>query len=233
MRAAFLFSGQLRGFPVALKNFKNHLFSAFDKYDTFFYIPSEDAKVLLDTASDSGGFNLASFLAEKDQLHPEIPNFQNNITYSLGKIEANGYEAKGRMQHYYLQWYGVHMVYNLFEKYKSVEEKKYDVVFRVRTDLNFKEPFTYEPFDGIQIPNYNAWGGIYDRFAYGSVEDMKYYCSLYENLKTGKYNECKHRGNSESKLRQHLESGNINIKIVNNVKYERINKDGTLQCMEH
>jgi hypothetical protein len=227
MKAAFLFSGQLRGFPICIENFKQYLFSAFEEYDTFFYIPIEDAKTLLDSHKPT------SFIAEQDQTHPEVENFLNNITYSLDKIQYNSYQAKGRMQHYYLQWYGVQMVYDIFEKYKSIEGKNYDVVFRLRTDLNFKQQFNYEPFDGIQIPNYNGWGGIYDRFAYGPEKYMKHYSSLYTDVKAGLYNEYKYSGNSESKLKQHLERGGMPIKIVENAVYERINKDGSLQCLEH
>jgi hypothetical protein len=223
MRAAFLFSGQLRGFHLCVDNYVEKLFTSFSEYDTFFYIPGEDGKKLLDVWSPT------SCILESDQNHPELSEFQNEIAYSDTKIISNGYSLKGRMQHYYLQWYGVKRVYELFQDFKSVCDIHYDVVFRVRTDFNFLTKLDYHHFDGLQIPSYNSWGGIYDRLAYGPESYLKYYCSLYDRLNAGAYNELKYLGNSESKLRQHLEYGNIPIKYVD-LNYQRLNSDGSLQC---
>ena len=82
MKAAFLFSGQLRGFAHCIDSMKEHLFSAFDSYDTFFYTPDTDGKILLDN------WEATSAIIEKDQIHPEVPGFENRIGYSDVKSEA-------------------------------------------------------------------------------------------------------------------------------------------------
>lgn len=221
MRAAFLFSGQLRGFPYCVDAFNEFLFSAFEEYDTFFYMPNIDGKNLLNC------FNPTSVIFEKDQLHPELPNFQHNIGYSDEKLVANNYPLLGRMQHYYLQWYGVKRVFDLFEQYKNVNDINYDVVFRIRTDILFYKKFNYIPFNGIQIPDMCGHGGIYDRLAFGSFEHMKYYCSLYDKIFSGHYKDMLYAGNSESKLRQHIESQNIPLRSVEMGFYHSINADGS------
>jgi len=220
MNAAFLFSGQLRGFPLCINGLKNNLFSSFESYDTFFYIPDIDLKLLTDNWLPT------SVLAERDQIHPDISNYNNNITYSNSKLQRNGYPLLGRMQHYYLQWYGVKRVFELFDKYRSIQNINYDVIFRIRADIIVTEKFNYTPFNGITIPNHEGYSGLYDRFAFGPYEHMKYYCSKYDN-----FNNITHitgLGNSESKLKQHIDLKNIPVRFVS-LPHCRLNKDGSIQ----
>ena len=112
MKAAFLFSGQLRGFNHCIEDFKEHLFSSFDEYDTFFYLPVADGKRLFDIITPT------SVLLEKDQFHKEIKNFSNNICRSDKRSQDNKYEPLVHMQHYFLQWYGVKRVFEVFDSYK-------------------------------------------------------------------------------------------------------------------
>jgi hypothetical protein len=221
-RAAFLFSGQLRGFPHCIRSMKEHLFSSFDEIDTFFYIPEVDGRTLYENWMPT------SAVIEKDQYHAEVEGFENSITSSENKIAANGYATHGRMQHYYLQWYGVKRVFELFDSYRKVNDVKYDTVFRIRTDFKFHKTFHWEDFDGIQIPAMLPHGGIYDRLAFGPVKYMRYYCSIYDKIKAGHYKQFVNLGNSESKLMQHLTATHIPIKYVH-MSYDRINKDGTIQ----
>lgn len=221
-RAAFLFSGQLRGFPHCIQSMQEYLFSAFDEYDTFFYIPPEDAELLYSKCVPT------SATIEHDLYHKEVEGFNNSITYSDRKIAENGYKLHGRMQHYYLQWYGVKRVFELFESYNKIANIDYDAVFRIRCDFKFKQQFSYSPFDGLQIPTNYGHGGIYDRLAFGKQEHMKYYCSLYDKIQEGFYKDSINLGNSESKLLQHLMGCGIPIRFVP-MDYDRINKDGSIQ----
>lgn len=223
MRAAFLFSGQLRGFEYCVKSLQENLFSAFDEYDTFFYIPDSDGKTLLEHWCPT------SVTIEKDQYHPEVQGFNNRIASSENKIANNGYQTRGRMQHYYLQWYGVKRCFELFDAYRLVNNIHHDVIFRMRCDFYFHEKFTYEHKpEAIQIPSYKGHGGLYDRLAFGSYDFMKHYCSLYDKVMEGNYQEIVALGNSESKLMQHIAAANIPVRFVPMV-YERLNKDGSSQ----
>lgn len=218
-RAAFLFSGQLRGFPYCVNSLTENLFSAFDSYDTFFHIPPEDGVALLSC------WNPTSVLIEPDQLHPNLEGFGDKIVHSNN---IPGYKVyNNALQHYWLQWYSVKRCFELFDSYRSVNNTHYDVVFRIRCDIGmFKQKFIYEPFDGIQIPAYKAHFGIYDRLAFGSVDYIRYYCSIYDKIRAGEYMENVNLGNSESKLLQHLVASGIKIKLIE-MKYDRIRKDGT------
>lgn len=221
MKAAFLFSGQLRGFNHCIENFNKYLFSAFEEYDTFFYLPVADGKRLFDIITPT------SVLLEEDQLHKEIKNFANNICRSEKRSQDNNYKPLAHMQHYFLQWYGVKKVFEVFDSYRSLNDIKYDVIFRIRPDIKFFKQFVYEEFSGIQTSDKSGSGGYYDRLAYGSYDHMKYYCSLYDCLYAEKYNNFEFTGNSESKLKQHIIAGNINWKTQDLSFYHSVNIDGT------
>ena len=221
MKAAFLFSGQLRGFNHCVEDFKRYLFTSFESYDTFFYLPIIDGKKLFEYITPTAA------LLEKDQVHKEIQDFQHNICKSDKRSEDNNYEGKRHMQHYFLQWYGVKRVFELFDVYKSLNNIQYDVIFRIRPDIKFFKPFQYEPFDGIQTSDKTGSGGYYDRLAYGSYEHIKYYSKLYDYINLGKYNNFEYTGNSESKLKQHILSGNINWQTRDLGFYQSVNIDGT------
>lgn len=221
MKAAFLFSGQLRGFPFCVDAFKQYLFSSFEEYDTFFYLPDTDSKTLFDCWSPTAA------TLENEQIHSDIPGFQHNICRSEKRSETNNYVPRAHMQHYYLQWYGVKRVFELLKAYSKVNNATYDVVFRIRPDILFYDKFDYKYFDGIQLPSFNGSGGLYDRLAFGSYENIKKYCGLYDGIMGGLYNNMAYTGNSESKLRQHIETNNIPVKTIQMSFYHSINKDGT------
>jgi hypothetical protein len=220
MKAAFLFSGQLRGFNHCIDDFKQFLFSSFDSYDTFFYLPPSDGERLFRLITPT------SAVFERDQEHRDIQGFQHNICRSDQRSAENNYEARKHMQHYFLQWYGVKRVFDIFESYRSLNNEKYDVVFRIRPDIKFYKKFNYCEFDGIQTSDKSGSGGYYDRLALGSYENMKYYCSLYDCLYRGDYNKFEHTGNSESKLQQHINAGKIMWKTLDLHFYQSVNIDG-------
>ena len=222
-RAAFLFSGQLRGFKYCIDSMKEHLFSAFDEYDTFFYIPNEDAKQLLEL------WEPTAMIAEPDQIHSEVDGFGARIVHSNN---IPGYKVyNNALHHYWLQWYGVKKVFGLFDDYRSVTNKHYDVAIRIRCEFKFNSKYVYEPFDGFQIPDFNGHGGVYDRLAIAPVKHMRYYCSIYDKIREGYYHHDVNLGNSESKLLQHLQSYK-DAKGVNatqiKMSYVRIKTDGSV-----
>jgi hypothetical protein len=221
MKAAFLFSGQLRGFNYCIEDFQKYLFSTFESHDTFFYLPNKDGKDLFNLITPTAS------LLEQDQIHKEIPNFNNNICESHRRSTDNNYKSLPHMQHYFLQWYGVKKVFEVFDSYKLLNNTQYDIVFRIRPDIKFYKLFEYTEFNGIQTSDKSGSGGYYDRLAYGSYEHMKYYSKLYDCLHEGKYNKLEYTGNSESKLQQHIVAGNINWKTNNLSFHHSVNIDGS------
>jgi hypothetical protein len=224
MKAAFLFSGQLRGFNHCLPSLQKHLFDKFEVADKFCYCTIDD----LSRVDELAALEPKSLVFEQDFFHViehrVDPN--NEITYSKGRIAHNGYELKGRMQHYFLQWYGVKRAYEMMETYAKHQGKRYDLVFRVRFDSNPKKDLDLDSLklDHINIPNFEHWFGTHDRFACGNMQNMKIYCQKYDNFVLNNMG----RGNSESRLKQHLENNKIPVNLID-FYYTRVHNDGTLQ----
>jgi hypothetical protein len=224
MKAAFLFSGQLRGFNHCLPSLQKHLFDKFEESDKFCYCAYDD----IDRIDEVKLLQPKSLVFEED-FHHIIEKFvdpNNSITYSKGRIEHNGYELKGRMQHYFLQWYGVKRAYEMMESFAIHQGKTYDVVFRIRFDSCPKKDLDLDSLklDHINVPDFEHWFGLHDRFACGNMQNMRVYCKKYESFTSNNLG----AGNSESRLKQHLLNNNIPVNKID-FYYTRVHNDGTLQ----
>ena len=224
MKAAFLFSGQLRGFKYCIDSLKTELFDLFDVSDKFFFCTTEDYNEI-DLLKSLNPINLTF---EQDFYHPldEVVNSYNQITYSNSKIAQNGYSLKGRMQHYYLQWYGVKRVFEIMENYSLTSKKQYDLIFRLRFDTFMKTSLNINEvkLNCLNVPDFDHWGGIHDRFGFGSMDTMKVYCHQYDNFHLNNIG----NSNSEGRLLQYLTNNKIDINKIN-FSYDRLNKDGSIQ----
>lgn len=226
MKIAILFSGQLRGFPLCKKSLNDYILSVFSKddVDIFFYIPDEDRQYINEVLD----FDIKSLLVEKDFYHniENRINCNNNITYSNTKISSNNYKLKGRIQHYLLQWYGVKKVFEMMESYGAANNITYDLIFRIRCDCSPRHIFPIDEIkkDEINVPNFDHYGGIHDRFAVGNFDNMKIYCSKYNYFDLDTMG----NGNSESKMCNHLNNFNIKVNKIN-FMYDRLTKDGSIQ----
>jgi len=83
----------------------------------------------------------------------------------------------------FFMWYKVWRVNALRCEYKE----KYDIVVRIRTDLDFKRGFNPEKNDFINIPSGFVFinpdiFGPHDILAYGKPSLMNYYCSLFQSI---------------------------------------------------
>lgn len=237
MNCAFLFSGQMRGFTHALPEMHNKLFSQFDGFDTYFYIPDEDLTEVNVSSLQKLKPNVLCF--EKDSLknsETKDISHKNNITFSKPKIEKNEYILKNRMEHYILQWYGVYRCFQLFQEYVKINNIKYDLVCRLRCDHIPWENFPIDKInkDTLNIPlchnktNIKDYlGGVYDRFAIGPIDTIKIYCEKYLSILKDNIG----HGNSELKLLEHLRQNNIDRSKINRLCYlhDRLNNDGTVQ----
>lgn len=224
MKAAFLFSGQVRGLTHCIEKLEEHLFSKFDISDKFFYLPIEDTElisVVLKTDPTCIVFEQDFYHHLEEKISPH-----NQISYSHHTLSANNYSLKGRMQHYFLQWYGVKRVYEMMESYCKNRETDYDVVIRIRCDTRPYTPLNLQEInlESINIPRFQHHYGMHDRFAIGNMKNMKIYCSKYDNL----INENMGNMNSENRLLHHLLNHQMTINLIN-FEYDRINKDGSKQ----
>lgn len=237
MNCAFLFSGQMRGFAHALPEMHNKLFSQFDQFDTYFYLPDEDLTKLNIYSLQQLKPKVLCF--EKDSFansETKNINHENKISFSENKIQKNEYTLKNRMEHYVLQWYGVYRCFQLFQEYVKINNMNYDLVCRLRCDHLPLENFPIDkinkdilniPLCGNNTTVKDYLGGVYDRFAIGPMGIIKIYCEKYLSILKDNIG----HGNSELRLLKHLEHNNIDRSKINRLNYlhDRLNNDGTIQ----
>ena len=157
------------------------------------------------------------------------------IEYSLPILLTHGDPWKEGEPHTSLrnlitQLYSIHRVTNLWKH----SGKKYDAIFYLRpdvwffNDLNISDVFNILRSDAntndIYVPEFHSWGGINDRFAFGSPNIMEIYGSRY--LQVINY-ALKHTLHSESFLHSILLSNNATIKFTN-ILFERVRSNGIL-----
>ena len=109
----------------------------------------------------------------------------------------------------------------MFRKIKlcyDLLEEDYDVVIKSRFDCKYTEEFPISELntDEYNIPNGGDFeNGIFDMVCMSSQENMKYYCSIYDEIE--KYLDEGVPIHSELLLKRHLES-----KIINRFDYTTI-----------
>jgi|SaaInlV_100m_DNA_2_1039680.scaffolds.fasta_scaffold03666_5 hypothetical protein len=104
----------------------------------------------------------------------------------------------------------------MFRKIKlcyDLLEGNYDTVIKTRFDCKYTEEFPILDIDKYNIPNGGDFeNGIFDMVCASSQENMKYYCSIYDEIEN--YLDEGIPLHSELLLKRHLES-----KIINRFEY--------------
>lgn len=90
-------------------------------------------------------------------------------------------------QNFYSMFYGMNEVSKMKQDYENKWNIKYDIVFRMRSDLFFISSIDrLSMFDSTKIHLLNDWAhlqyGLNDQFAFGPSEQMDKLMSAYENL---------------------------------------------------
>ena len=104
------------------------------------------------------------------------------------------------------------MFYTNMQCYQQINNESYDVVFRCRTEIEYERPVTNEELEmsytSLVIPKgLDGRDGYQDSFAFGSVEDMKVYNSVYNNIEHYAKNGI--MIHPEYILRYHLDCNNV------------------------
>jgi hypothetical protein len=230
MNTALLFSGQLRGFKHCVENLKKNLIEVFGECDSFMFLTMEDC---FEEEYIRSVLNPKKIIFQKDVYFENAESIvgpHNICGAGDKKIQSNGYKVNENLQRYLLQWYGVKRVYEMMENFSIQNNKKYDYVIRLRCDANFTNPFNIKCLkeNYINVPNFDSWYGIHDRFAVGNMENMKVYCNKFDYISPKMAFGVTNFNNSESRMKNYLYFNNIKINEID-FYYERLNKDKTIQ----
>ncbi len=109
--------------------------------------------------------------------------------------------------------------------FNMIDDSDRGLVIATRADIRFMQPLPLNSLrDGcIGIPNFHGWGGVNDRFAIGSRQQMGIYCQrrrFYEESL-----DQSHLRNPESVLAAWLEENHVPIQLMD-FNFQRIRADG-------
>lgn len=183
IKVALCYSGAIRGLIINLPQIKNSIFHE-DIFEIDYYL-----------YGDPGGGTIRADDRERGKAEPqglkiqkELPEFNCLLEdETIGfderlqrfRKQISGYHMPYEQQ--VLQWYGVRRVFD----FVFSQDKEYDIYVRLRPDIfpAGKMKFDWEHFDEdtVYAPFMGNFGGLNDRFAFGSKKAMSVYSQFYES----------------------------------------------------
>lgn len=200
MNIALCFSGFVRTLEICYPSLKEVIIEPLQqKYDVdiFGSFPnnSDSLKLLafnhIEIVEDLKEDNLSNLYLSKMRPSLNVEQFNELVSYLR-------------------QWKSWQNVSNLM--CRSEPDKKYDWVFRMRTDQVFQgkiEDLTGLNNSNLYCPNHDNNGGVNDCFAFSSSQNMKIYLDLIEYV--DEYLRGGTRIHAETMLFKHLQTQNIRI----------------------
>ena len=171
MNAAIYFSGRIKNTTV----FEQHLNYISKVRDD---IVSKGYSVTLFCSLNENDKNeecLNKFI-DKFSVTPECINLEETRNPEELFMYKKAHETN--IYNTYSMYYHNYKCMTLIEKYSKQHNITFNLVIKLRSDLQSKSPFLIEDTineKSIYIPNGNDWGGINDQIAYGDFESMKIY----------------------------------------------------------
>jgi len=172
LNIAILFTGRIIDDPQQYNNFCE-----------FFLTPLKDHHVDIFVSHSKG------YTPERIQSFTRLYN-PKCITKSSEKyIDTNRFSLhpEARRHNLMCMFLSRQNVLQLLDDYVQKSHIKYDLVISSRTDLWFKTPIPFQQFIGrdgrdIHVPEGSNWGGLNDQCAFGNLEEMRIYLSLYNEI---------------------------------------------------
>lgn len=190
MRKAICLSGQPRGMFECYDNLVKNVLEPNDWPDVFihcWYDPNEEGEQYRHDLP---------FQKPGKRLHESFEKMYNPIVYKTEpQIEFPGLETYNSIlqpdderfiKSIQSMFYSIHECNYLKLQYELYNEFSYDMVMRLRFDLQIYEPIIFENYDKSVLNVYNdcrhECGCLTDHIALSSSENMDYYSQTYNNI---------------------------------------------------
>lgn len=224
MKIALLYSGLPRHVTALYENHKNHILSNIKHVDVYFHfwdiwgyttvgwahnIDHNNSIQLTDVDKQ----NICDILTPKKFIFENFQLAHNNLLQLIERCEVkklkSSAEFSGNPRSFIFQFYSL---YNGF----LLIPNEYDVVIRLRTDLEFKQYHINDYIIDNCIHTYTGYcyPDMNDQMGYGSYESMKIYTEVFLNI------EKMQSVHPESLLHEQLVNNNILISKDWNIHYE-------------
>lgn len=183
IKVALCYSGAIRGLIINLPQIKNSIFHE-DIFEIDYYLYGDPGGGTIRAddrargAAEPQGIKIQKELPEFNcLLEDETLGFDERLQRFRKHIAA--YHMPYEQQVH--QWYGVQRVFD----FVFSQDKEYDVYVRLRPDIfpAGEMKFNWERFDEntVYAPFMGNFGGLNDRFAFGSKKAMSIYSQFYES----------------------------------------------------
>jgi len=183
MKIAMCYSGAVRGLINNLDHVKNVLFPNEDHEIDYYLYADFNGGTIYQKDIDSGKVEPQGLKVKR-----ELPFFNCLLVNELEGFDERFSKFQRSIYNYHMpykqqvhQWYSVKKVFD----FTFFSEKEYDVYFRMRCDI-FPAgvlEFDWSKFDEntVYVPFNAPFGGVNDRFAFGSKKAMRIYSNFYDS----------------------------------------------------
>lgn len=195
MKLAVFFSGRCEGYEHTLQKLQEHFFKKYD-IDFFWSIDADE--------------ETEYYASLKDILKP-IETCYRKVDKKIIDVPLSSQETRQRntMSMFFHNFYCSQMIMNHTQK----TGKSYHAIVRFRLEIESDSDFIIEDDlmeNTVYIPHGYNYRGVSDRIAYGTVNSMLVYCSLYMNIPN--YIFCKQAiFNPEYLLMFHINENNMSM----------------------
>jgi hypothetical protein len=210
MKIALIYSGLPRYILQLHDNHLTHLIPKNVELDTYFHFwdiwgytkqgwhQTTDSNSHLLSYDDKS--NILKKLSPIDFKFESLSTTQQILELFVNQLANNAKGVGSNPRNYIFQFYSLYKSFQLLQR-------EYDVVIRMRTDLQFtnNSPIPFIIDNALHIHNINCWPTINDQMGYGSYNVMKNYHETFLHLENS------HIMHPESLLHEQLIRNNVPI----------------------
>jgi hypothetical protein len=220
MKTAVLISGQIRNAKECYPSLYENIIKPYQA-DVFI-----DSWLPNNYTLDHRGQYIPNDMSVDDVLReyrPKLATFEDfdnsKLVQALSKVDIQNRKAydgswaqETIIPNIFYMYYKVWRCFDLMKNYESLNETRYDLVFRMRFDLQFDSFPVHQEIapNSVYVPEgFDHRGGLNDLMAFGDNSSMEKYCLLFPSLFN--YANSGMGFHPESILRQHLEIGKTKV----------------------
>ena len=206
MNIALCFSGQVRDFAVTVRSFRKHILRPLRSHNVFLFCHAPAI------GRHPEQFGLHFSAVHWDENEPSSFDFLQDYS-SPHDVEARPWNQSDPLTGYVRQLRSIYLAHKLQQDYACTNHINFDLVFRLRFDnlyVQSLESLTNLDCSAVYVPAHDSWGGINDRFAFGSPDLMEFYCNRFQFLQSY----CKEEAfiHPETLLAHHLARYGVSVK---------------------
>ena len=176
MNIALCFSGQVRDFSVTLRGLRKHILSPLRSHRLYLFCHTPAI------GQSPHEFGLFFSAIHREGAEPSSFSFLQDHSIRHD-VEDRPWNQCDPLIGYVRQLRSIYLAHKLQQDFAQANNITFDLVFRLRFDNLYVQSLEslsdLEPA-ALYVPAHDSWGGLNDRFAFGSPDVMDVYCNRFE-----------------------------------------------------